>query len=363
MSDASSSPLAVHGGNILATAKALGCAVSDLIDLSSNLTPFGTMPGIKDALIAGLDELCYLPETGSESLCALFAEKNRISRDAVLAGNGTTEFIYAIPAAFGCQRAMIVNPTYADYATACRWAGVPATDFILDPDQGFRLDPDALAERLAGGELVFLCNPNNPTGVLTPSAALIALARSKPETLFLVDESYLPFTREPSLLSLGLPENLLVLFSASKIYGIPGLRLGFLAGSASRIARLGDRVKPWGVNRLAQLAGEYALRHGDAYQEEVIRFVEAERPRVMASLAALPRVTPFAGAANFILSRLSGPVRAPELKAALLKERIMIRDCANFATLDDRYFRISLKDQATNDRALAAMRAFFGVAP
>jgi len=353
-------PLAVHGGNILATAKALGCEVSDLIDLSSNLTPFGTMPGIKDALIAGLDELCYLPETGSESLCALFAEKNKIAPEQVLAGNGTTEFIYAVPAAFGCQRAMIVNPTYADYATACEWAGVPVESFILDPAAGFRLDPDALAERLTGGELVFLCNPNNPTGVLTPSAALIALARSKPETIFLVDESYLPFTREPSLLSLGVPENLLVLFSTSKIYGIPGLRLGFLAGSVSRIAKLGQRVKPWGVNRMAQLAGEFALRHGDPYCEQVIRFVESERPRVMAKLAALPDVTSFAGAANFILSRLTGPVRAPELKAALLQERIMIRDCSSFASLDDRYFRISLKDQAINDHALSKIGAFFG---
>ncbi|MEW6594197.1 MAG: aminotransferase class I/II-fold pyridoxal phosphate-dependent enzyme [Thermodesulfobacteriota bacterium] len=359
----STSPLAVHGGNILATAKALGCAVSDLIDLSSNLTPFGTMPGLEAALVAGLAEIRFLPESGSESLCALFAEKKGIAASQVLAGNGTTEFIYAVPAAFGCQRAIIINPTYADYATACQWAGVPAEGFALDPAQGFRLDLDALAAKLVGGELLFLCNPNNPTGVLTPSAAIAELARQRPDSLFLVDESYLPFTRESSLLALGLPENLLVLFSASKIYGIPGLRLGFLAGSASRIARLGERVKPWGVNRLAQIAGEYALRHGDAYCAEVVRFVEAERPRVMAELAALPGVQPFDGAANFILSRLAGPVRAPELKTALLKERIMIRDCANFATLDDRYFRISLKEQPTNDHALAAMRAFFGVAP
>lgn len=354
------SPLSVHGGNILATAKALGCKVSDLIDLSSNLTPFGTMPGIKEALVAGLDELCYLPESGSESLCALFAEKNQIGRETVLAGNGTTEFIYAVPAAFGCERAVIVTPTYADYATACQWAGVAAESFALAPASGFRLDLDGLAAKLTGGELVFLCNPNNPTGVLTPSAAIAELARKRPDSLFLVDESYLPFTREPSLLHLGLPENLLVLFSASKIYGIPGLRLGFLAGSAARIAHLGQRVKPWGVNRLAQLAGEYALRHGDAYCEQVVRFVESERPRVVAKLAALPGVAPVAGAANFILSRLTGPVRAPELKAALLKERIMIRDCANFAGLDDRYFRISLKEQAVNDHALLHMQAFFG---
>lgn len=357
------SPLAVHGGNILVTAKALGCAVGDLIDLSSNLTPFGAMPGLEQALIAGLGEIRFLPETGSESLRALFAEKNKIAPEQVLAGNGTTEFIYAVPAAFGCQRAIIVNPTYADYATACQWAGVAAEGFALEPAAGFRLDLEALAAKLTGGELVFLCNPNNPTGVLTPSAAIAELARQRPDSLFLVDESYLPFTREPSLLRLRLPENLLVLFSASKIYGIPGLRLGFLAGSAARISRLGERVKPWGVNRLAQLAGEYTLREGDAYCEQVIRFIESERPRVMAALAALPNVEPIDGAANFILNRLTGPVRASELKAALLRERIMIRDCSNFATLDDRYFRISLKESAINDQALAAMRAFFGVSP
>lgn len=358
-----SNPLAVHGGNILATARALGCRVEELIDLSSNLTPFGTMPGLKEALVAGLDEIRYLPESGSESLRAVFAARNRIAPAQVLAGNGTTEFIYAVPAAFGCRRALIVNPTYADYATACEWAGLPVEDFALDPAAGFRLDLAALAARLTGNELVFLCNPNNPTGVLTPSAALAELARARPDSLFLVDESYLPFTREPSLLAPGLPENLLVLFSASKIYGIPGLRLGFLAGSTGRIAHLGQRVKPWGVNRLAQLAGEYVLQHGENYQEEVIRFVERERPRVMAELAALPGVAPVPGAANFILSRLHGTVRAPELKAALLEERIMLRDCSNFASLDDHYFRISLKEAAINDHVLAKMRAFFGSAP
>lgn len=354
-----STSVGIHGGNIISTAKALGCEVSDLIDLSSNLTPFGMLPGLREALIASLEEIGYLPETASESLCEVFAAKYGIARAEVLAGNGTTEFIYAVPEAAGCKRAVIVNPTYADYALSCLWAGMAAEGFTLSPDQGFRLDLDRLASTLTGGELVFLCNPNNPTGVLTPSADLVQLIRAKRDSVFLVDESYLPFTREPSLLNLGLRDNLFVLFSASKIYGMPGLRLGFLAATAANIERLSGRRKPWGVNRLAQVAGAFALQQGDAYQEKVVRFVETERPRVMAELASLPGVMPVAGAANFILNRLAGPVGAPELREAMLKERIMIRNCANFAGLDDRYFRISLKEKAVNDHALRKMKEFF----
>jgi threonine-phosphate decarboxylase len=202
-----------HGGDIIATAKELGCSVDDLIDMSSNLTPLGPVPGLDEALIAGLREIRFLPENGSESLRELFAAKHGLRLPEVLAGNGTTEYIYGVPTALGLSRGLIVGPTYADYQTASSWAGMAVDFFVLRTEEDFVCDLSRLEEELRGNELVFLCNPNNPTGGLVPSAALYQLASDHPESTFLVDESYHSFLPERSLLDFPLLENLFVLGS------------------------------------------------------------------------------------------------------------------------------------------------------
>ena len=344
-----------HGGNILAIARELGCAVHELLDMSSNLTPLPMIAGLRQTLTDRLDEIGFLPETDSETLRDLFAAQYGRSSDEVLVGNGTTDFIFAAPAVVRCQRAVITSPTYNDYHLACDWATIPAFDFMLDRNEEFRLATERLAAELTGDELVFICNPNNPTGGLTPSAELHALIATHPGTTFLVDESYLPFTRELSLLSLPPLPNLLILTSFSKIYGIPGLRLGFLTGDAALLATLSARNKPWAVNRMAQVAGEYLVHHGASHVEAVLRFIEAHRTGFVAGLAALPGVRVIDGVCNFILCQLTGAMDADRLRQAMLARRIMIRNCANFTGLDHRYFRVSLKETADNGRCLAAL--------
>lgn len=352
-----------HGGDILSMAKRLGCAVSDLIDLSSNLTPLGLPPGLREALVAKLPEISFLPESGSETLVHLFAGKYGCSPQQVLAGNGTTEFIYAVPESVQSRRALIIAPTYGDYQAASEWAGLEVDFFNLEADEDFALDFNRLSARLTGGELVFLCNPNNPTGRVVASRALLDFILAHPASEFLIDESYLPFVDEPSLAGLPLPANLFLLCSSSKIYGIPGLRLGFLVASEEKMARFAARRKPWGVNRMAQVAGEYLLEHGDGYVQAVRDFLARTRPGFVARLAALPGVQVVPGAANFILSRLAGPLTAARLREAMLGQRIMIRDCGNFTGLDARYFRVSLQEIDRNERCLAALAEILGEKP
>lgn len=347
---------AIHGGNIVNMAQELGCKTSDLLDMSSNLTPFGMAPGLQEFLIKNLEQITFLPESNSEKLCRFFAEKHGLQHDQVLAGNGTTEFIFALPADSGMKKVLLVNPTYSDYQLACSSAGVEVENFSLRKENNFQLDFSKLANRLQGGELVFICNPNNPTSVLIPTARLHEFILSQPNSTFVIDESYLPFTQEPSLLDFTLPNNLYLLCSSSKIYGIAGLRLGFLVAEADRLARFTSHRKPWGVNRMAQLAGEFLLNHGDKYIQDVRRFVAKTRPHVVAQLTALKHVEVMDGAANFILCYLHGPMQAQELRDKMLEHRIMIRNCASFTGLDEQYFRISLKDKAGNIRGLTALK-------
>ena len=350
----------VHGGDILSMAKRLGCEVSDLVDLSSNLTPLGMVPGLREALVERLGEISFLPESGSETLVHLFAGKYGCSPQQVLAGNGTTEFIYAVPTSVQAKRALIVVPTYGDYQTASEWAGLSVDFFTLKADEDFALDFNRLSACLTGGELVFLCNPNNPTGRVVPSRELMDFILAHPASEFLIDESYLPFVNEPSLAGFPLPANLFLLCSSSKIYGIPGLRLGFLVANEEKMARFAAHRKPWGVNRMAQMAGEYLLAHGDDYVQAVREYLAQVRPGFVARLAALPGVRVVPGAANFILCRLDGPMTAPQLREGMLGQRIMIRDCSNFTGLDDHYFRVSLQGADRNERCLAALAGILG---
>lgn len=343
----------VHGGNIIATAAALGLPVDELIDMSSNLSPLGMVPGLRQVLEEGLDQIAFLPEATSARLCALFAERYGCLPQQVMAGNGTTDFIYDLPTQNRFRKAVIVNPTYSDYRLACEHAGLPWQSFTLEfPD--FAVDFAALSQVLTGGELLFLCNPNNPTGHLAGADKLRRLIELHPQTTFVIDESYLPFTGEASLVSRQLPDNLFILCSSSKIYGIPGLRLGFLVASVSNMAALQERCRPWSVNRLAQLAGEFLLTQGDFYVREVLDFMARERPSFVAALAAMPGLTVVPGVTNFILCRLAA-MTAGDLAALMLKEKIMIRNCASFDGLDDSYFRISLKSSRDNRRFLQAL--------
>ena len=345
-----------HGGNIIAIAAELGCQVADLLDMSSNLMPLPMIPGLRETIIERLDEIAYLPETESQTLRNLFAARHHRADNEVLVGNGTTDFIFTAPTMAGLKKAVIITPTYNDYRLACEWAKLPVENFPLSEKDDFHLDLEHLTESLTGNELVFICNPNNPSGGLTDTEELHTCIKSKPASIFLVDESYLQFTRSVSLLDLEPLDNLLVLTSYSKIYGIPGLRLGFLTGTPERLATISAHNKPWGVNRIAQVAGEYLVTHGHEHEQAVLRFTEKHRPELIATLDGLPGIEVVKGVCNFILCRLTGQIRAGELRKKMLARRIIIRDCENFTGLDDRYFRISLKDPAGNTRCLTALR-------
>ncbi len=346
----------LHGGNIIATAKELGLPISSLIDMSSNLAPLETDPDLLKELRERLSEISYLPETDSETLRELFAEKYKLNTGQVLVGNGTTDFIYAIPQLMGISRALIINPTYSDYVKACRNAAITPESYLLSLDSDFELNLEQLSRKLLGEELVFICNPNNPTGILKPTVELHNFIKEHKSTLFVIDETYLPFIREKSLVNYFIPENLFVLRSFSKVYGIPGLRLGFLVSNEQSVAKIRNKSKPWGVNRLAQIAGEYIITKGDQYDEAVVRFLEEERQRFVQQLSGLSDVEVIPGNANYILCRLTGEINAEELRIKMLDQRFMIRNCSNFEGLDDTFFRLSLKSKQLNSLCIKTLQ-------
>ncbi len=342
-----------HGGNIHDVAAKLGCEPADIIDMSSNLNPLGPPEGLVQFLKDRMDTIISLPEVNSKKITSLLAERYGIAHESVLAGNGTTQFIYNIPRALKTEKALVVGPSYADYSDACAMHKAECRMFITREEDGFRPDMEELKKAVARVDTVFICNPNNPTGYLWDNGALEMLCRSFPETFFVIDESYLPFACDSyseSAVSFRLP-NVIVLNSMSKVFRIPGLRVGFLLAPVPLIYRFESLVLPWSVNALAQAAVGYLLENRalvDNFLRETRNFVKKERQVFVDALASEPCMTVYPGGTYFILARLTGSKKADDLYKGLLEHRILIRNCSNFEGLDHSFVRFSLKDRAAN---------------
>ena len=346
-----------HGGNIYEMAKTLGCSPWDMTDMSSNVNPLGMPPRLKTTLEKHWNEIISLPEVDNQGLQAAFAEATGVSPNQVLAGNGTTAFIYAIPMALKIKKALIVGPTYADYADACRAYGAEATFSLAAENKGFEPELDEISLKLNDVDTVFICNPNNPTGRLLPADGLKGLIGAHRGVRFVVDESYLPFVshwKTESLAGSGLG-NAIVLQSFSKIFAIPGLRLGFVIAAPEVVQAFRTFSQPWSVNRLAQLAGSFLVSQKDFY-EKTIHFIETEKKAFLGGIDAVHGLCSFPSAVHFFLFKLEGPFKARELCRQMVRRRILIRDCSNFHGLSDSYIRIALKTSRANKQCVEVLK-------
>jgi threonine-phosphate decarboxylase len=342
-----------HGGNIYEVARRLNCALAELSDMSNNINPLGPPPGMMDFLKDNIEATTRLPEVDNKEVIKYFADRFFMHPDCVLAGNGTTQFIYMIPRILKTKRALILGPTYADYADACSMHNVGLTIFVTEESDNFQPDISKLTKKIAGNDTVFICNPNNPTGALIPREELLWLCRSHPDNTFIIDESYLPFVKrseKESMINSGLA-NVIVLLSISKICKIPGLRIGFIAGCTETIKKFSQYQLPWTVNSLAQAAVRY-LTSQEANIAEFINktklFIESQRKAFSEKFAHIPEIKLLPGTTPFVLIKLPDFLSAGSVCARLVQDKILVRDCSNFHGLSDQFIRISLKTREEN---------------
>jgi threonine-phosphate decarboxylase len=342
-----------HGGNIYETARRFGCSQNEILDMSSNINPLGHPPGLLDFLKCNLSTVNRLPEVDSRETIEAFADFLELQSDRMLAGNGTTQFIYALPLVLGARKALILGPTYSDYGDACKMNRVPASMVIASEADNFKPDMGQLAKSLASADTVFVCNPNNPTGSLIFRRDLEKICRDHPQKRFVFDESYLPFVKggEQESMMKAAPENVIVLLSISKIFAIPGLRIGFMVANTSVVREFRRYLLPWSVNCVAHAAVQYLCENKNeilAFVQKTRHFIQAEREEFDRSMRNIPAIKLYPSAASFFLARLPKAVSAETVWHALAREKILIRNCSNFPGLSDRFIRISLKAHAAN---------------
>ncbi|MFO8085577.1 MAG: aminotransferase class I/II-fold pyridoxal phosphate-dependent enzyme [Desulfobacterales bacterium] len=345
-----------HGGNIHETAARLGCNISNIVDMSSNVNPLGPPPGLTDWLKEQISVIESLPQADAKNISRVFAERYAIDPEKTLAGNGTTQFIYAIPKVLESRKALILGPAYSDYADACAMHHVPF-DFVMAEDgDGFYHDMNYVEKQIQHFDTVFVCNPNNPTGVLISGEVLKNLCRKYPQTFFIIDESYLPFVaggESESLIKEDI-KNLLILNSMSKIFRIPGLRIGFVVADQPIIRKFFHYYLPWSVNSLAQAA----VTHLMSCQEQTDRFIRQsqqylvqQRALFMSLMEKSKKIRFFDSTTSFLLAKLTHPIDSGTICDLMAQQYILIRNCNNFKGLSSQFIRISLKTSDINKMA------------
>lgn len=358
----------IHGGNVWLHANPRKLKSGSFLDFSSNVNPLGPPEKALRTIRENLWRITYYPEPDCQTLREAIAEKNPgVRPENIVLGNGATELIFLHAHAFlrGGDQALTPTPTFTEYRRAAEAAGCQVKSIHIGPQWG--LKADTILEGLESNtKVIYLCNPNNPTGKITPRDEMLRMLKAAEErgVYTVVDESFMDMVdgekRYSTVTLLERFERLFVVKSLTKLFCLPGLRLGYGAGSRS-IAEKVMRVKPpWNVNCLAQEAVKEALKDR-RYLLKTRETLRRERKHLFESLSKMPRLNVYDSDVNFFLVdvRETG-YTAQALKLKLLNHNILIRDCDDFEGLTPYFIRISVRTRAENDALIKILRKIAG---
>lgn len=291
-----------------------------------------------------LDNVVAYPEPSPVTLEAELAMMLGLQSDEVSVCNGATEAIYLIAQTYRRSKSAVLMPTFSEYADACR---------LHEHDVCSFYSLDQLPSR---ARLVWICNPNNPTGTVIERDTLLELIDNNSERMFVLDQSYAPFTQKPLITpaEAARRSNIIMLNSMTKEYAIPGLRLGYITAHKAVLNELRLQRMPWSVNQVAIDAGRYLLAHQDDYRLDLAALLE-ERDRVAEQLQKLGCIDVWQSDTHILLCKLRIG-KASALKDYLaLEHHILIRDASNFQGLDSTFFRIAVQTPEENNLLIDAI--------
>lgn len=345
--------LPVHGGLDPVELESLGVGLDSVVDFSASINPLGPPPGVREA-VAEVDFAVY-PDRHCHALRQALSQRLEVDADHILIGNGSAELVHLLARAYLARdrSAFIFAPTFSEYEAACRTACAQIWNEAADEASGFQWNMDRVLSAVGDRHpcLVFLCNPNNPTGVYLSHATVEKIARSiQGGGLLVLDEAYVSFTEEAwdsrRLLHLG---NVVVLRSLTKDYALAGLRLGYMLATPRVVEEVRQFQPSWSVNAIAQAAGLAALDSGEYLDQArvVIGQSKAYLERELCSLGL--EVAP--KAANFLLVKVGD---AAALRLRLLKGGLCVRDCTSFGL--PQHIRIGVRRLEECRQLIAALQ-------
>ncbi|KPK89388.1 MAG: hypothetical protein AMJ94_12205 [Deltaproteobacteria bacterium SM23_61] len=353
-----------HGGDIYEVARQKGIDPAKIIDFSASINPLGLSPRAKKKILKeGLAAILRYPDRRCDELRGALADVHSIPEGSILPGAGSIEFIYSLPRVLKLGRILLVTPAFSEYENALEIQNRDGRIHFFETreEDGFELNVEGLLLSLTQGyDALYLCNPNNPTGILAEKEDLLrVLAQAEREKVwFILDEAFIDFVPGGSLLRKAADSSrLIVLRSLDQFFALPGLRAGYLVSNSGVIDKFSRVQEPWKVNTLAQMAAVESLQD-KVHTDRTLAYVREERENLTLGLQAIPGFIPYPGSANYLLVQLHPSLNldAAELRDRLIPRGILIRDCRSFHHLGPYFFRVAVRNRRENQALLKALR-------
>ncbi|WP_196595654.1 threonine-phosphate decarboxylase CobD [Pectinatus frisingensis] len=351
-----------HGGAVYAAAAKTGD--NALIDFSANINPLGLSKIVRQAIMDNVDNVIHYPDTAMTELKNKIGTVYDIAPQNIIMGNGAVELLYVLCHVLQPKNVLLIAPTFSEYERAARSVDATINYCFLSEQHEFELPLQKLIISLKNKDMLFLCNPNNPTGTLY-SAEDIAIVVEHAEAnncFVVVDESFMDFISNSGDFSvkslLNGCHNLLIIHSMTKFFALPGLRLGFAACSDAEVIRRMNLDKdPWNVNCLAQRAGLAAL-DDKIYRRRSRSYTRSEINYLYEELSQLPLLKVYKPSVNYILLNIHKlGMDSARFYQIMLEKGIIVRDCANYPGLSGDFVRIAVKRREENDKLLDAVES------
>ena len=350
-----------HGGDMLTAQNLFGIPQDQLLDFSANINPFGPPQNAMKAIIDNLHTIIHYPDPVHRRLSSRLAEKLGISEEQLVIGNGAAECMALIILALQPKVVGIVYPSFSEYTTLSSTFGAKIEPCFGTIENNFKPEMSDLNQLIEKVDLVFIGQPNNPTGILYTKEEIRSLAMQarNTNTYLVIDEAFIDFV--PSQENFTIIDELhhfpkvIIIRSMTKFYAIPGLRLGYSICSEEVALLLKRKQVTWSVNSLALIAGEACLQESE-YEEKTIEFIESERAYLIERLEKEFYFTVLPGTANFLLVRLPASMTANGLQSKMGQEGIMIRSCSMYPGLSEQDFRIAVRTRKENNQFLEVLK-------
>lgn len=347
----------LHGGNIYKASKQYGICKEDFLDYSANINPLGVPDEFKETILSNIELLSNYPDPECHLLRRDISEYLDINPDEVIIGNGAAEIIFLLLEELKPKKVIIPSPTFMEYERAAKKVGAEVNHHEIKESAGFRLEVNELINRIDDDtDCIILCNPNNPTSSLTNPDDLIKLIgfAYRKEITVIIDETFIELTvggnTNSMVKHLNEWSNLIIIRAFTKLFAIPGLRVGYGLGNKELIKRLWDRKIPWSVNCFATISG-MLLKNKTGYFDRTAAWISEEIERFYNKLCKVDKFHVFKPHTNFVLMKIKdSSFNSHTLKEAMASKGVLIREASNFRFLSDRFIRVAIKDMASNDR-------------
>ena len=387
-----------HGGNAKEISRSRGIAYENIIDFSANINPMGMPESAKEAIINNLDAIEKYPDITYFELknsikdfenSKIHEKQLKIENEEIILGNGAAEVLFNVVKAIEPKNVLIPAPTFSEYEEAVNAVKGNVNLYYLKEYNQFRIQDDILDHINSNLDLIFICNPNNPTGVVTHRDILKKILDKslKNNVYVVIDESFLDFIKEDYSMITYLKSytNLIIIKSLTKFFAIPGMRAGYgLSANKSFLDKVNRITPAWNINILAEEAVKSALKD-DKYIKASIDFMEKEKDYMYNELKGIKGIKVFKPSVNFIFFKLNfkndSEIEADnekksdeimshnlswheykedsahiDLKDILIEKNILIRSCSNYHGLNNSYYRIAVRNHKENTSIINVLK-------